>query len=527
MTSTTPSRRTIGLGLLLWAALGPALAAGEHPARLPGHALPHERVRWQAAAAPHHTLAYLRPERRAAVEIPRRVALDWVPVSRGYAGTLTSGYAAAAAALPVPTLQVAGAAPMVYAPPPAIGQRLATGAPMSLAQALAAFQQGDYASALPGFEFYAAQGSAVAQNHLAAMYQNGLGVAIDLPQAAAWYLKSASQGNANGQYRVGRAYEQGLGVPVNPALARYWYRMAADQGQQAAQYSLRRVEGPPAGVPATAAEAPSTLAPPLATTPVPAALPAPAIAMPTPASGLPEQLPLASGPGRRLALVIGNASYPRGMLKNPLHDADDMTRALRQSGFSVMELRDASLQQMRSAVRQFGDRMAANDVGLVYYSGHGVEIQGHNYFVPVNADIQREDEVVEQSLDVGMILDKMASAQKGVNILIVDACRDNPFGHGLRSASVGLGSMEPPSGTLIAYSTSPGKVAADGEGRNSPFTHHLLLAMQEPNKPIEQVFKEVRRAVQQETRNAQIPWETTSLSGDFFFRGQGQRVAMP
>jgi uncharacterized caspase-like protein len=207
-------------------------------------------------------------------------------------------------------------------------------------------------------------------------------------------------------------------------------------------------------------------------------------------------------------------------LKNPRNDADDVSRSLKTTGFEVIDLRDATLPQMRTAVRQFGDRLVNNDVGLVYYSGHGVEVKGRNYFIPVNADIQREDEIADQGLDVSLILEKMNTAGKGVNILIVDACRDDPFGRSFRSSSRGLAQMDAPRGTIIAYATSPGKVASDGDPRerNSPYTKHLVKAMQSPNKPIEQVFKEVRRAVQDETKNQQTPWENTSLSGDFFFR---------
>jgi hypothetical protein len=226
--------------------------------------------------------------------------------------------------------------------------------------------------------------------------------------------------------------------------------------------------------------------------------------------------------GKRVALVVGNKNYKVRPLQNTLNDADDISRSLRTSGFEVIDLRDATLPQMRTAVRQFGDKLLTYDVGLVYYSGHGVEVKGRNYFIPVNADIQREDEIADQGLDVSLILEKMNTAGKGVNILIVDACRDDPFGRSFRSTSRGLAQMDAPRGTIIAYSTSPGKVASDGDTRerNSPYTKHLLRAMQAPNKPIEQVFKEVRRAVQDETKNQQTPWENTSLSGDFFFKVQ-------
>ena len=237
---------------------------------------------------------------------------------------------------------------------------------------------------------------------------------------------------------------------------------------------------------------------------------------------IPSQAASIGAVGRRIALVVGNANYKVRPLKNPRNDADDVSRSLKTTGFEVIDLRDATLPQMRIAVRQFGDRLVNNDVGLVYYSGHGVEVKGRNYFIPVNADIQREDEIADQGLDVSLILEKMSTAGKGVNILIVDACRDDPFGRSFRSSSRGLAQMDAPRGTIIAYATSPGKVASDGDPRerNSPYTKHLVKAMQSPNKPIEQVFKEVRRAVQDETKNQQTPWENTSLSGDFFFRVQ-------
>lgn len=221
---------------------------------------------------------------------------------------------------------------------------------------------------------------------------------------------------------------------------------------------------------------------------------------------------------KRIAFVLGNSAYKTHPLKNSRNDADDMSQTLRDSGFDVIDLRDANLPQMRAALREFGDKLLSYDVGLVYYSGHGVEVKGRNYFIPVNADIMREDEIADQGLDVSLILEKMNTAGKGVNILIVDACRDDPFGRSFRSSSRGLAQMEAPRGTIIAYATSPGKVAADGDGRNSPYTKNLVKAMQQPNKPIEQVFKEVRRAVQEETKNQQTPWENTSLSGDFYFK---------
>lgn len=222
---------------------------------------------------------------------------------------------------------------------------------------------------------------------------------------------------------------------------------------------------------------------------------------------------------RRLALVIGNGSYAVRPLSNTLNDADDIATTLARSGFDLINIRDGNLSQMRKAVRDFGDRLLQYDVGLVYFSGHGVEVNGRNYFIPVGADIQREDEVVDQSLSMDSILAKMITAQRNVNIFIVDACRDNPFSSSARGISKGLATVEAPKGTLIAYSTSPGNVALDGDDndRNSPYTRHLVRTINEKNLPIELVFKHVRREVQRSTSGSQTPWENTSLTGDFYF----------
>jgi uncharacterized caspase-like protein len=209
--------------------------------------------------------------------------------------------------------------------------------------------------------------------------------------------------------------------------------------------------------------------------------------------------------------------YNEAIRKINIHLQNYLIRNLKNAGFEVIDVRDASLSQMRNAVRQFGDRLLTRDVGLVYYAGHGIEVKGKNYFIPVNADIKRSDEIADQSLDVNLILEKMETAKKGVNILIVDACRDDPFGRSYRSSSRGLATMDAPQGTMIAYATAPGNVAIDGTGRNSPFTKHLVRAMQVPNTPIELMFKEVRRAVREETKNQQTPWENSSLIGNFYF----------
>ena len=233
---------------------------------------------------------------------------------------------------------------------------------------------------------------------------------------------------------------------------------------------------------------------------------------------------LTSGIERRVALVIGNASYKVNPLKNPVNDSTDMARSLRSVGFDVIEANNTTLAQMREVTRRFADKLGNSEVGLVYYSGHGVEVKGKNYLIPVNADIKREYEVVDQAFDASQFLEMMDNIRgpnnKRVNILIVDACRNNELQKSWRSTNNGLARMDAPGGTFISFATAPGRVAADGTGRNSPYTKHLLQALKQPNVPIEQVFKVVRRNVMEETKGEQIPWENSSLVGDFYFTVQ-------
>ena len=228
--------------------------------------------------------------------------------------------------------------------------------------------------------------------------------------------------------------------------------------------------------------------------------------------------------GKRVALVIGNAAYKVNPLKNPVNDSTDMARSLRSVGFDVIEANNTTLAQMREVTRRFADKLGNSDVGLVYYSGHGVEVKGKNYLIPVNADIKREYEVIDQAFDASQFLEMMDNIRgpnnKRVNILIVDACRNNELQKSWRSTNNGLARMDAPGGTFISFATAPGRVAADGVGRNSPYTKHLLQALKQPNVPIEQVFKVVRRNVMEETRGEQIPWENSSLVGDFYFTVQ-------
>jgi hypothetical protein len=226
---------------------------------------------------------------------------------------------------------------------------------------------------------------------------------------------------------------------------------------------------------------------------------------------------------RRLALIIGNSNYKVSPLDNPANDATDIAESLKKFGFQTTLVRNATLGQMREATRKFADQLPSADVALIYFAGHGIEANRKNYMIPVNADLKFEYELADQGYDAGIWLEMLESIKSNnadrVNIVILDACRNNSL-IGARNLGRGLGKMDAPSGTFLAYSTAPGKVAADGGRgeRNSPFTKHLLRAMQQPNQPIEEVFKEVRRNVGKETNGAQVPWESTSLTGFFTFR---------
>ncbi len=227
----------------------------------------------------------------------------------------------------------------------------------------------------------------------------------------------------------------------------------------------------------------------------------------------------------RVALVIGNAAYPTAPLKNPVNDATDMAAALGKLGFEVTLLQDASMQRMEEAVRAFGLKLRGGGMGLFYFAGHGVQVAGENYLVPVNAVIQSEGDVKYGCLNAGLVLAKMEDAGNGPNVVILDACRNNPFARSFRSAEAGLARMDAPTGSLIAYATAPGKVAADGEGRNGLYTQHLLRNIATPGLSITDLFMGVREGVVRDSGKKQVPWENTSLIGRFSLAGQAAASA--
>ncbi len=223
----------------------------------------------------------------------------------------------------------------------------------------------------------------------------------------------------------------------------------------------------------------------------------------------------------RIALVIGNSAYAEAPLANPANDARLMAETLRGLGFDVIERIDADLETMQLAIFELQDELfeAGKDaVGLFYYAGHGVQVGGQNYLIPLNTNIKKEREVAIKAVSAGFVLGQLEITDNRMNFVILDACRNNPLTRSFRSASRGLARMDAPRGSLIAYSTGPGEVAADGAGANSPYTLALAWAMQMPGIPAEKMFKLVRDRVMDATNGDQTPWEESSLTGeDFYF----------
>lgn len=229
----------------------------------------------------------------------------------------------------------------------------------------------------------------------------------------------------------------------------------------------------------------------------------------------------------RVALVIGNAAYSgNAALANPGNDARAMAETLRQLGFAVVELSDGTKAQMSQAIAKVRDDLTGKQgVGMLYYAGHGLQLDWHNYMVPVDAKLSVATDVPVQTVDVNSVIDAFKGAGNRMNILVLDACRDNPF-TAIGSAK-GLAQLDAPPGTILAYATSPGNVAEDGDskGGNGLYTQYLLEELTKPAAKIEDVFKRVRFSVRRQSQGRQIPWELTSLDDDFYFN-TGQRIVV-
>ena len=254
--------------------------------------------------------------------------------------------------------------------------------------------------------------------------------------------------------------------------------------------------------------------------------------------------PLLAEEGNKYALVIGNSHYQHTpVLKNPVNDASDMAATLAELGFDVQLIVDASKDEIEGAASTFTDKLkVSKGVGLFFYAGHGSQLEGENYLIPIDVDLRSEYELRDKGYSISYLLKLLGKIKNQTNIIILDACRDNPFNNSFQSASrsvsdadrgikiqerklsAGLSKLQAPSNTLIAFATAPGKVAADGDDRNSPYTQQLIKSMQQEGYSLEKVFKEVRSEVLQLTGGKQIPWESSSLVSEFYFK---PRRSMP
>lgn len=231
----------------------------------------------------------------------------------------------------------------------------------------------------------------------------------------------------------------------------------------------------------------------------------------------------------RIALVIGNSTYPSSPLKNPVNDARAMANTLQELDFKVTAAYNVrSYQELIKLIRDFGNELQKGGVGLFYYAGHGVQIEGNNYLIPTQADIRKEGDVELEAVDLNRVLNEMQYARNEVNIIILDACRDNPYSSSFRSTTRGLASItKPVPDCLIAYATQPNGVARDGEGENGVFTEELLKAIKTPGLSLTQVMMQVRNGVKTRTNNEQLPWENSLLTRDFFFKPETKEPTQP
>lgn len=243
------------------------------------------------------------------------------------------------------------------------------------------------------------------------------------------------------------------------------------------------------------------------------------------------------GDDSKLALVIGNADYKVKPLRNAVNDARSVAKAMRDVGYSLIVRENASQAGMIDAMKEFWLRGRRSEARVMYFSGHGVQYRGRNYLVPVDMVIRNEDEVPRKAASVDEMIGKLNEITTGVNVMILDACRTPPLAGSTRtrggslgarrSMGDGLAQVNAPQGTIIAFSTAPGAVAYDGIDGSSPYTRHLVEQLRTPGQSVEQLFKRVRIGVARDTDNRQVPWETSSLMGDFCFSPDSSGRCVP
>jgi uncharacterized caspase-like protein len=276
--------------------------------------------------------------------------------------------------------------------------------------------------------------------------------------------------------------------------------------QASGSETITSIQSPPPAV---------TLAPPAPLAPLPAAVTQP-----------PQPLP---GADQRVALVIGNSNYQHTqVLPNPDNDAQSMAQFLNSAGFEVVTGTDLSQNDMIRVVQDFSAKVAAhgpNTVAMVYYAGHGVQLAGENYLIPVDARISAPSDLAGNAVRLVDVMATLQAIPSRLRIVVLDACRNNPFPN-IDDAGRGLAIVDAPAGSIVGYSTAPGAEALDGTGGHSPYTSAFLRLAREPNQPIETLFKRIRLEVNNTTDGVQTPWESSSLTSDFTFFGDSAVAAM-
>lgn len=233
----------------------------------------------------------------------------------------------------------------------------------------------------------------------------------------------------------------------------------------------------------------------------------------------------ASADASRLALVIGNGAYRDAPLANPVNDGRAMAELIGQAGFTVSSLQNANRADMITAIQRFGDFVRRPETRQVifYYAGHGAQLDWRNYLLPVDAEVNSAEEIKQRCIDLGQLLGEFGEAKGKTFIIILDACRNNPFGSAYRPQQKGLSQFDAPAGSLLAYATAPGQVASDGAGKNGLYTENLLREFSQRGTRIEDALKRVRLNVRLASQGLQIPWETTSLETDVYLFGNGDK----
>ena len=226
------------------------------------------------------------------------------------------------------------------------------------------------------------------------------------------------------------------------------------------------------------------------------------------------------GNGKRLALVIGNGNYSYvSKLNNPINDANSMTKALKTLGFEVKTNTNTNRQSLKDAINEWGKSLKNNDIALFYYAGHALEVEGANYLCPVDANPLNAKQVEYETTPLNLVMGWMETQKTQTNIILLDACRDNPFKSLFRTVGEegGLSSLKAPNGTFIGFAASPGKKSSDGDGSNGLYTEAILAAINSPNKTIDQIFNSVNAQVRKRSNGSQIPFKSSSLEADFYF----------